>query len=150
MCAEVPLAGDAQSLKVLSRQHERSELDDGRNIEPVRGQTRPQVEERNLCLIREGRGDRAIGAHTDLSCNEHELGACWDDRGVRVRPDGGVNIAGIQEFHRHSVASEYDANAGVNRSAGRIVAADLLVALVSRVLNPCVELHTIGEIEGRA
>ena len=103
MRAEVPLARGAHCVKVLARHHEHAELDDGVEPEAVRGEAGAKIEDRQLDLLGEVGRDRPVGAQPDLSRDEHELAAGLDEGRVRVRTDGRMHVAGIQERRRHDL-----------------------------------------------
>ena len=95
----MPLAHLAQQRKVLTRQHEHRELHDVLDAKPVRGKTCANVPERELGLLRERARHGTVGAHPDLAGDEHQLGAGRHYGCVRVRTDGGVNVAWVYKGH---------------------------------------------------
>ena len=95
MRAEVLLANCAQDLKILAGQHEDSELHDRVHADPMRREASANVLERDLSLLCEAVGNRAVRTNADLTREKKDLVARGNQSRVRVRTHGRVNLAGV-------------------------------------------------------
>jgi hypothetical protein len=93
--AEVLLASRAQNLQILTGQHEHAELHDGVDADAVRCEASTNVLERDVDLFCEAVRNRAVRTNAYLAREKKDLVTRCNQGGVRVRPNGRMNLAGV-------------------------------------------------------
>ena len=78
----------ADGITVLSGDHERRQLDDAWDIQPVRLQQGNDVGENLVRLFREGGRSGSIGSHTHLSGKKNQFRALGNRHRVAIEAEG--------------------------------------------------------------
>jgi len=97
MATKVLQTGSSNCITILTRDHERSQLNDVRRLEPLRPQNRHDVREDQIGLLSDSAGATAIGPDTKLARDEEQLGTRRDNRTVTVKPKWRMQIGGVAE-----------------------------------------------------